>query len=127
MLWMFQRVNYGPLTNEKNRHLPDLSPREWALMVPTIAMAIVMGVVPAVFLRPMEASVARVVERVNGSQPARVSNDPALHPPATSTAISPLADRRAGSGGIERAAPAAVVGSHASVAERRVPNAEDHE
>jgi hypothetical protein len=22
MLWMFQRVNYGPVTNEKNRALP---------------------------------------------------------------------------------------------------------
>ena len=30
MLWMFQRVNYGPITNEKNRSLPDLAPREWA-------------------------------------------------------------------------------------------------
>ena len=57
MLWMFQRVNYGEVTNEKNRALPDLTPREWALMVPTVAMAIVMGVVPAVFLRPMEPSV----------------------------------------------------------------------
>src|SRR5204862_8270763 len=34
MLWMFQRVNYGEVTNEKNRSLPDLSPREWALMMP---------------------------------------------------------------------------------------------
>ena len=25
MLWMFQRVNYGEVTNEKNRNLPDLS------------------------------------------------------------------------------------------------------
>ena len=56
MLWMFQRVNYGEVTNEKNRSLPDLLPREWALMVPTIAMAIVMGVVPNLFLRPMEPS-----------------------------------------------------------------------
>ena len=30
MLWMFQRVNYGPVTNEKNAALPDLRPREWA-------------------------------------------------------------------------------------------------
>ena len=30
MLWMFQRVNYGPIRNEKNAALPDLSPREWA-------------------------------------------------------------------------------------------------
>src|SRR6185436_17553629 len=44
MLWMFQRVNYGEITNEKNRTLPDLSPREWAILVPTVAMAIIMGV-----------------------------------------------------------------------------------
>ena len=71
MLWMFQRVNYGPITNEKNRALPDLTPREWALMVPTVAMAIVMGVLPNVFLRPMEPSVKRVIERVTGQQPAQ--------------------------------------------------------
>src|SRR6185436_18059783 len=53
MLWMFQRVNYGEVTNEKNRSLPDLSPREWAMLVPTIAMAIVMGVFPTVFMKPM--------------------------------------------------------------------------
>ena len=29
MLWMFQRVNYGPVTNEKNATLPDLQAREW--------------------------------------------------------------------------------------------------
>jgi NADH-quinone oxidoreductase subunit M len=71
MLWMFQRVNYGPVT-AKNQDLPDLTPREWALMVPTIVMAIVMGVVPGFFLRPMEASVTRVIERVTGQQPAQV-------------------------------------------------------
>ena len=49
MLWMFQRVNYGPLTNPKNRGLRDLSPREWAVIAPICAMAIVMGVVPGLF------------------------------------------------------------------------------
>jgi NADH-quinone oxidoreductase subunit M len=66
MLWMFQRVNYGTVTNEKNRALPDLSPREWAMMVPTIAMCIFMGVFPNVFLRPMEPSVRKVVNQVHG-------------------------------------------------------------
>jgi NADH-quinone oxidoreductase subunit M len=127
MLWMFQRVNYGPVTNEKNRSLPDLSPREWALMVPTIAMAIIMGVVPGVFLRPMEASVARVIERVNGAQPARVSNTPVGRPPAAPAAVSPIADRRVVPLGAVPTAPAALMGSHASAAERRVPNAEEHE
>ena len=66
MLWMFQRVNYGEITNDKNRSLPDLTPREWVMMVPTIAMCIVMGVFPGVFLRPMEPSVKRTIERVTG-------------------------------------------------------------
>ena len=46
MLWMFQRVNYGPITNDKNRGLRDLSVREWFVIAPICAMAIVMGVVP---------------------------------------------------------------------------------
>jgi len=66
MLWMFQRVNYGDVTNEKNRTLPDLTGREWALMIPTVATAILMGVFPTFFLRPMEPSVRKTVERVTG-------------------------------------------------------------
>jgi NADH-quinone oxidoreductase subunit M len=82
MLWMFQRVNYGPVTNEKNRSLPDLTPREWALLVPTIAMAILMGVLPAIFLRPMEPSINKVIDRVTGARPARVSREVAPAVPA---------------------------------------------
>ena len=75
MLWMFQRVNYGPITNEKNRNLPDLSVREWALLGPTVALAILMGVFPGIFLRPMEPAVNKLIERVTASQPARVRID----------------------------------------------------
>jgi NADH-quinone oxidoreductase subunit M len=72
MLWMFQRVNYGPVRNDHNRTLPDLTPREWSMTVPIVALAIFMGVYPNLFLKPMEASVNRVIERVNGHQPAQV-------------------------------------------------------
>ena len=88
MLWMFQRVNYGPVTNEKNRNLPDLTSREWALMIPTVAMCIFMGVFPAPFLRPMEPAVARVIERVTGAQPARAANE---SPPTSDNARPPSA------------------------------------
>jgi len=67
MLWMFQRVNYGPLTNEKNRGMRDLSLREWLVIGPVCAMAIVMGVVPGVFLKPMEPAVRRTIQLVLGS------------------------------------------------------------
>jgi NADH-quinone oxidoreductase subunit M len=77
MLWMFQRVYLGPITNEKNARLSDLQPREWASVLPLCALAIGMGVFPAVFLTPMELSVRKVVERVQTGQPVRAENVPA--------------------------------------------------
>jgi NADH-quinone oxidoreductase subunit M len=73
MLWMFQRVNYGPVSNPKNRGLRDLSVREWFVIGPVCAVAIFMGVAPGVFLRPIEPSVKRVVEKVTGSTAAPVN------------------------------------------------------
>jgi len=75
MLWMFQRVYYGPVTHEENATLPDLRPREWSAVLPLIAMALFMGVFPTVFLKPMEPAVASVVERVRSVQPLRVEHD----------------------------------------------------
>ncbi|MEZ5284324.1 MAG: proton-conducting transporter membrane subunit [Vicinamibacterales bacterium] len=79
MLWMVQRVFYGPVTNDHNAHLPDLSVREWAIIGPLAAMAIVMGVFPNVFLKPMEPAVDRIVQRVIAHQPASArANDGVL-------------------------------------------------
>ena len=69
MLWMFQRVFYGKVTNDHNKGLPDLSFREWAIIGPLAAAAIGMGVVPNVFLKPMEPAVQRLVDRVQSRQP----------------------------------------------------------
>jgi len=66
MLWMFQRVNFGPITNPKNKGLRDLSRREWAVIVPIVAMCIGMGVAPGVFLKPMEPAVTKIVQQVRG-------------------------------------------------------------
>src|SRR3954463_15790382 len=63
MLWMFQRVNYGAV-GEKNAGLRDLSRREWALVVPIVALTVLMGVLPNLFLRPMSASIERMVNQV---------------------------------------------------------------
>jgi len=95
MLWMFQRVNYGPVTNEKNANLPDLTPREWALLVPIIAMCLVMGVFPNVFLRPMQPSIERMLSRVGQAAPVRVRLDERVPPPAAEAAARVAADRLA--------------------------------
>ena len=64
MLWMFQRVNYGPVTSDKNAALPDLEPREWAVILPIAAAVLLMGMLPNLFLRPMEPSVDRMLRQV---------------------------------------------------------------
>src|SRR5438874_2102372 len=71
VLWMFQRVNYGPVTNEKNQALRDLTPREWAVLVPIIAIVILMGVVPNLFLRPIEPAVDRMLRQMHVTVPIR--------------------------------------------------------
>jgi len=116
MLWMFQRVNYGPVT-EKNRTLPDLTGREWALVAPTIALAILMGVAPGFFLRPIEPSVTRVVERVTGQQPAQVRSASGARGSALGTQGAALGARGSALGP-ERAE------DRSPIAERRAPNAE---
>jgi NADH-quinone oxidoreductase subunit M len=72
MLWMFQRVYYGPVTHEENATLPDLRRHEWASAVPLCAMALVMGIFPTLFLRPTEPAVRKVVEQVQFAVPLRV-------------------------------------------------------
>jgi NADH-quinone oxidoreductase subunit M len=81
MLWMFQRVNYGPLMNPKNRGLRDLSVREWLVIGPICAMAIVMGVVPGVFLKPMEPSVTATVRRLTPDRRPANAQVPSPGPP----------------------------------------------
>jgi NADH-quinone oxidoreductase subunit M len=61
---MFQRVNYGPMENPKNRGLRDLSLREWIVIGPICAAAIGMGVLPGVFLKPMEPAVKKTLQEI---------------------------------------------------------------
>jgi NADH-quinone oxidoreductase subunit M len=96
MLSLFQRVYLGDVTNAKNQTLPDLRPREWASVVPLCAMAIVMGVFPALFLRPMEPAVRKVVERVQSVRPVRVQALPReAGPESTATSGAQLAQSSA--------------------------------
>jgi NADH-quinone oxidoreductase subunit M len=80
MLWMFQRVNYGPVTDDRNLGLSDLRPREWVVLVPILATTILMGVVPNLFLRPMEPSVARLVDQRAVAPPVQAGAGPPSRP-----------------------------------------------
>ena len=63
MLWMFQRVMFGTPDNT-NASLPDLKPREIVVLLPILLFIVWIGVHPNTFLKPMEASVGVVAEKV---------------------------------------------------------------
>ena len=75
LLQAVQKVFYGPIRNEANRELRDLSVREVAVMVPLIASFVWIGLFPSPFLGRLEPSLSRVLEEVNvtGDKPYRPS------------------------------------------------------
>jgi NADH-quinone oxidoreductase subunit M len=58
MLGVVQKMFFGPLTNPKNKHLPDLTRREILALAPLVAMIFVIGLFPGVFLDRMKDSVS---------------------------------------------------------------------
>jgi len=64
MLWMYQRVFMGKAEKEENRRLTDLNLRELLTIVPMIVLAIWMGVYSNSFLRKMDISIQKVVDRI---------------------------------------------------------------
>ena len=64
LLWMIQRVFFGKVTNEKNRRLTDLTPREIGLLAPLLFLMVFMGVYPRPFLDASRESVNAIQRRV---------------------------------------------------------------
>ncbi|MEN9834296.1 MAG: hypothetical protein RL011_489 [Pseudomonadota bacterium] len=57
MLTLCRKILFGPLDNEENKALEDLSPREFAYLTPLAVLAIVMGVFPNLFLDKVRPSI----------------------------------------------------------------------
>jgi NADH-quinone oxidoreductase subunit M len=69
MLWLYQRMFFGTIDNPKNEKLVDLSPREWAYMMPLVIMSLWIGVYPKPFLSYVERPVNAVVRHVRPTYP----------------------------------------------------------
>jgi NADH-quinone oxidoreductase subunit M len=106
MLWMVQKVFFGPLTHRENQHLSDLNLREFATVLPFLILVAVMGLMPQPFLDRINPSTERFITRANlgapGSkvQPGDVQITVMGLPPAgmaaapTAQPSGQLADRR---------------------------------
>jgi NADH-quinone oxidoreductase subunit M len=62
MLWMVQRVMYGPITNDENRNMSDLNLREIGLLVPLVIFMVWIGIRSADFTRYSEQWVATALK-----------------------------------------------------------------
>jgi NADH-quinone oxidoreductase subunit M len=62
MLWMFQRVVFGPVTHDENQRLGDLTLRERLVFAPLLLLIFWMGVAPQPFLDRMQPALDRTLE-----------------------------------------------------------------
>jgi NADH-quinone oxidoreductase subunit M len=64
MLWMYQRVFFGPVKHAANKELKDLNLREIVVFVPILVLIFFMGIYPKPFLTRMEPAVNRFITEV---------------------------------------------------------------
>src|SRR6201981_490496 len=65
LLWLSQRVFFGPVTNPKNEKLQDLSLREIATFAPLMLMALWIGVYPKPFFEILEQPATEISRNVH--------------------------------------------------------------
>jgi NADH-quinone oxidoreductase subunit M len=90
LLWLYQRVFWGKITHEENKHLVDLSPRELATLVPLVVMCFWIGLYPKPFLEFLHKPMGRLAAQI---QPQKFGADAVAHaaaqaPPPSGTAAA---------------------------------------
>ena len=86
LLWLYQRVMFGPVTHAINEKLPDLNLREYATLVPLVVLAFWIGIYPKPFFAYLDKPVQKIVEQVN---PRFYEAEHAKLPPAELHAAMP--------------------------------------
>ena len=74
MLWLYQRVAFGTVTNPHNEHLADMNTREIIAALPLVALVFIIGLYPNAAFGVMHASVANLLQHVN----AKMQSAPAM-------------------------------------------------
>jgi NADH-quinone oxidoreductase subunit M len=68
MLYSYERVWFGPITQAANETIADLSAREIAVMAPLMVLMLFMGLYPRLLLSRIEPSVGALLGRVHAAQ-----------------------------------------------------------
>jgi NADH-quinone oxidoreductase subunit M len=73
MLWMYQRVFFGEVSEEVKHHMPDFNAREWACMIPLVVMMVWMGIYTQTFLPAVTEANLKILDQSKSNAPLRVS------------------------------------------------------
>ncbi len=68
LLWMYQRVVFGEVTNPKLNGIADMNKREMIVLLPIFIFIVWIGIYPSTFLSVSEATTKKVVEQVYNHQ-----------------------------------------------------------
>ncbi len=84
LLWLYQRVFWGPLDNPANAAVPDVNRRELVLMLSLVGLMIWIGIYPKPLFDVIEEPVNYIVRKVD---PGYFDRQPVTYPdaPATTT------------------------------------------
>ncbi|MCJ7553331.1 MAG: NADH-quinone oxidoreductase subunit M, partial [Ignavibacteriaceae bacterium] len=64
LLWMYQRVAFGEVTNQKLLGLKDMNGREIFVMIPIFIFIVWIGIYPSTFLKVSEKTTQKIIHQV---------------------------------------------------------------
>jgi NADH-quinone oxidoreductase subunit M len=73
MLWLYQRMFFGKASESLSHHMPDLTPREWAAIVPLVILMVWMGSFAQSFLPSISVQNATILEQTKKLRTERVA------------------------------------------------------
>ena len=82
MLWMVQRVVFGPITKDMVKHLNDFTLREVVVLLPLVFWTIFLGVYPQPFFERIEVSINHYIQLIKSQEP-RFARDEVSNPGLT--------------------------------------------
>jgi NADH-quinone oxidoreductase subunit M len=91
LLWLYQRVFFGEVTQPANASLPDLSMREQLTLAPLVIVALWIGLYPRPFFDLLRVPSENLVRAVGGrteTPPAMASRGAPPSPETASRAVS---------------------------------------
>ncbi len=68
LLWSYQRIFFGKITNPANESLKDLNAREWGVLVPIIILIVWIGFYPNTFLEKSSLASKQIIQTIENAR-----------------------------------------------------------